>query len=365
VDIEANQNILDNSHNLFTVLSSSDNLKIFSAARDGLKISTPLLDRLGISKRRCNKALEQLKDAGLIEKYEGSSGDSGSSYIHTTFGSIVYRRNILEMDQYTKYSDQMQIIDTIKRAQRFSEGAIAMFNEEIINNIVRSGRSGGGSHSMLSSSVSPSFAISSYDDISSSDGSTNSKTISNARIIPSYDNIVQLLRERIEYCKNEILIATRTSPEVIINKILQKSKLGIKVKVVADIDLVKEYFESQEQFTADSDNIPTHSNKNNPKHKEKNSSNMNMINTGQQHQRERKNVISNPYYPNTAIHRRISDIPFSMIILDSNEVGLELVNSNNTKEFFAGVWIKDEKFATAMKSFYQTIWDRASENIDI
>jgi hypothetical protein len=77
-----------------------------------------------------------------------------------------------------------------------------------------------------------------------------------------------------------------------------------------------------------------------------------------QHQQERKNVISNPYYPNSAIHRRISDIPFSMVILDGNEVvldgnevGLELVNSNITKEFFAGVWIKDEKFALAMKSF--------------
>jgi hypothetical protein len=73
-----------------------------------------------------------------------------------------------------------------------------------------------------------------------------------------------------------------------------------------------------------------------------------------QHQQERKNVISNPYYPNTAIDRWISDIPFGMVILDSNEVGLELVNSSNTKEFFAGVWINDEEFVMAMKSFYET-----------
>lgn len=52
-----------------------------------------------------------------------------------------------------------------------------------------------------------------------------------------------------------------------------------------------------------------------------------------------------------------------MIIIDGIEVGLELVNANNPKEFLSGVWIKDQEFATAMKSFYQTLWDKASENI--
>jgi biotin operon repressor len=355
-DIEAYRNIIDNSHSLFIVLSSIDNLKVFSAARDNLKISKPLLERLGISKRKCHKALEQLKDAGLIEKDK----EEGYSYTHTKFGSIVYQRNILEMGQYAKYSDKMQVINTIKHAQKFSEGIVAMFNEEIISSIVDSG---GTSHSVLSSSSS----ISNHEDIGDSDISiVNINAIPKARIVLSYDNIVQLLRERIEYCKSEILIATRTSPEIIINKILQKSKLGVKVKVVADIDLVKRYFESQEEFTANNNNNNIDSSNNSdPKHKEKSS----MINTNRhyhdQHEQESKNVISNPYYPNTAIDRRISDIPFGLVILDSNEVGIELVNSSNTKEFFAGVWIKDKEFAMAMKSFYETLWKKASENIEL
>jgi hypothetical protein len=81
------------------------------------------------------------------------------------------------------------------------------------------------------------------------------------------------------------------------------------------------------------------------------------------HEQQPKNTIANPYYPNTHIHRRILDIPFTMIILDRIEVGLELLNSNNPKESFSGVWIKNQVFATAMKSFYQTLWDKASENI--
>ena len=327
--IEAYQNIIDNSHSLFTVLSSIDNLKVFSAARDNLKISKPLLERLGISKRKCHKALEQLKDAGLIEKDK----EEGYSYTHTTFGSIVYQRNILEMGQYTKYSDKTQMINTIKHAQKFSEGFVAMFNEEIIDSIVDGG---GTNHSVLSSSSS----ISNHEDIGDSDISiVNINAIPKARIVLSYDNIVQLLRERIEYCKSEVLIATRTSPEIIINKILQKSKLGVKVKVVADIDLVKGYFRTQQKFVDSLD-------KKNPIE-------------------ERQCVIANPWYPHKTINRRIADIPFGVIILDNTEVGIELVNSNNPKEFYGGIFIRDEKIATTMTEFYQQMWEKASENIDI
>ena len=409
VNIEANQTIIDKSHNLFTVLSCIDNLKVFSAAKDGLRISKPLLSRLGISKRRCHKALDQLKDAGLIkydykkedggaggEPVSSSSSSSSSSYLHTTLGSIVYQRNILDMERYTKHSDKMQMIDTIMQAQKSPE-VVAMFNEQIISNIIDSG--GSSSSSITNSNNSPLSSSSSSAASSNQEAITGNDiadtTVSNASIILSYDNIVQLLRERIEYCKNEILIATRNSPEIIINKVLEKSKLGVKVKVIADVELVKGYFEYQQEleFTAaeaddgvdnkntgkiasssssNSSSSRTSSRGSNYKNqknddiiiKNNNDNDNNTKNYHDRHQQERKNIIANPYYPNTSIHRRISDIPFSMIILDGNEVGIELVDSNNTKDFFAGVWIKDEKFATAMKSFYQTIWDRASENIN-
>ena len=382
LDFEAHQDIIDNSHSIFTVLSRIDNLRVFSAAKDGINITKPVLERLGISKAKCYRVLGQLKDAGLIEKQKKDD----ISYIHTTYGSIVYQRNILEMGKYTKYSDKMQMIDTIKQAQQSSEGVIAIFNEQIINNIVDSGDS---SHSVISSSISnaiasASFSISNRENVG--DTSTNSNTVIDANAIPkarivlSYDNLVHLLRERIEYCKNEILIATRTSHEVIINRILQKSKLGVKVQVVADTELVREYFESQEGFIADAEKNDDNNNSNATKNskssvnKEKgnatknndgnNNRNINHDNDDYyRHQQERKNTVANPYYPNTDIHRRISDIPFGMIILDGTEVGVELVNSKNPKEFFAGLWIKDEEFATAMKSFYQTLWDKASEDI--
>jgi predicted transcriptional regulator len=378
MDIEGHQDIIVNSHRIFTVLSSIDNLKVFSAAKDGLKMTKPLLERLGISKAKYRKAIDQLKDAGLIEKAKNEQEEDEFSYIHTTYGSIIYQTNILDMGKYTKYADKMHMTDAIKRAQKFS-GVIAMFNEQIINNIVDSG---GASHSVVSASTSSaiasdpsSFSIPDHKNIDdkSSTSIVNANAIPKARIVLSYDNIVQLLRERIEVCKNEILIATRTSPEIIINRILQKSKMGVKVRVVADTELVRQYFESQREFTAandtnndDDNNYINTTNTHDSKRKVKdNASKKNNIDDDYdyQHQQERRNIIANPYYPNTNIHRRISDLPFSMIILDGSEVGVELVNSNNSKEFFAGVWIKDEEFAMAMKSFYQTLWNKASENI--
>ena len=54
-----------------------------------------------------------------------------------------------------------------------------------------------------------------------------------------------------------------------------------------------------------------------------------------------------------------------MIILDSSVVGIELVNSNNPKEFYGGIFIRDEKIAMNMTELYEQIWEKASENIDI
>ena len=184
IDIEAHQDLIDNSHNIFSVLSRINNLKVFSAAKDGLKITKPVLERSGISKGKCYRALRQLKDAGLIEKQEKGGGEQKKddpSYVHTTYGSMVYQRNILEICKYTKHSDKMQMIDSIKQAQHFSEWVIAMFNEQIVNNIVDSE---GTNHSVISSSTSNAIASApSYFSISNSKNIGDSNSVIDANAI--------------------------------------------------------------------------------------------------------------------------------------------------------------------------------------
>jgi hypothetical protein len=286
---------------------------MFEIAKNGLKISLLLLDKLEISPKRYYKALKQLKDAHLIEK-----NNTERAYFHTTFGSIVYQRNIVEMAQYTQHLEKMQMIDAIREGKKFPETAIASFIEELKSTVVG-------------------FPSPSLYPISDSINRV-ANPIPTIDIILSFDKVIQTLVERIDYCKSEILIATRICPEIVIKKILEKSKLGVKVKVIADIDLVKEYFRPQEKFL---DNL----NEKNPTE-------------------ERKCVVANPWYPDDSINRRIADIPLGMIILDKQEVGIELVNSNNPKEFYGGIFIRDEKIAMSMTDFYQQMWEKGSENID-
>ena len=116
------------------------------------------------------------------------------------------------MDQYMENLEKMQMIDTIRQTEKFSEESILSVTQEIMNNNLPS-------------------AI-----------SNSNNTID---VVLSLDKLIQKLLERIDYCKSEISISTRICPEIVINKLLEKSRLGVKVKVIADIDLVKEYFRIQ------------------------------------------------------------------------------------------------------------------------
>jgi DNA-binding PadR family transcriptional regulator len=296
----ASQQVISSPQNLFSILSHNETIEMFAMAKDGLKISPSIIDKLDISPKAYYRALKQLKNAGLIEKRKDKAGMI--MYFHTTFGSIVYQRNVVEMEQYAENLQKMQMIDTLKSAEKFSEADILKLTQEIMYNI-------------------PPAIFKSVNN--------------NVDIIMSFDEVIQKLLEQIDYCKSEILVSTRICPEIVINKLLEKSKLGVKVKVVADIDLVKEYFRSQEKFV----------------------DNPNSKNTIE----ERKCIVANPWYPDDTINRRIADIPFGIIILDNSEVGIEMVNSNNPGEFCGGIFIRDQRIAMIMTECYQQIWEKASE----
>jgi DNA-binding PadR family transcriptional regulator len=270
------KDIVSYSSKLFSVLSDPDNLKMFVIAKDGLKISTSTLYALEITPKKYYSGLKKLKDAGLIEKKKKKE----AIYIQTTFGSIVYQRNVVEMAQYAEHLQKMQMIDTIRQTEKFSEAAIAKVIEEIIPNAV------------VSSSISSLPSHPHQPSVTSNSNDNYANNIANVfptvDVILSFDKVIQTLVERIDCCKSEILIATRICPEIVINKLLEKSKLGVKIKVVADIDLVKEYFRSQQEFVDDLD-------KKNPI-------------------KERKFVVANPWYPDNSINRRImANIPLGMI----------------------------------------------------
>ena len=296
-----NQETIDSCKAFFLLLSKSDNLKMFLFAKNGLKISASTLKTLGITRKRYYKALKRLKHEGLIEKL-------GGIYFHTKFGKIIYQRNIVEVIDYKKDLEKMKMIDTLKHTKKYSEDNIESSVQKIVDKSINN----------------------------------NNTPLSTIQAAMSYEDMVPLINNCVISSENEILIATRVCPETVINNIFHKSKLGVHIKVLADVNLVKEYFALQNnEYTC----FGTNEKKNND----------NVI--------ERMNVIGNPWYPNSKIERRIATIPFGMIIIDESQVGIELINHNDPTKFNAGILIRDEKFSKTMKRFYQKMWDKASENV--
>jgi hypothetical protein len=301
---------VDFSLKLFSIISKTDNFKFFLAAKDGVRINFNTLVRMNLSRKRYYKALKQLRDAGLIEKFNGV-------YSHTSFGRIVYQRNITELLEYRKYFKEMQVVDNIKGSNlKVTEDNLVNFFEKLMgikkNNV-----------------ASPGVVVT---------AATTTTTTDTIEIVWTYEEMISLLLKCLDLCKEEILIATRVSPEEIINRILQKCKLGVHVKVLADIDLVKEYFDLHKIDKLGSNN------------QDKNTS-------------ERINVIGNPWYPEKNVNRKICKIPFGMIIIDGKEVGIELIDQTDPKKFNMGILLRDENASRVMKEHYEKLWNDAYSDI--
>jgi predicted transcriptional regulator len=304
-------NAFDISLRVLSIISKTDNFMLFLAARDGVRISFTTLASMKLSRKRYYKALKQLRDVGLIEKFK-------DVYLHTTFGRIVYQRNIIELLEYGKYLNEMKVLDSIKGGNlKVTEDKLVSFFEKLI----------GIKNNMASFGI-PANAT-------STDTIDTSKKI---ELVWSYEEMVSLLLKCVDLCKDEILIASRVSPEVIINRVLQKCKLGVHVKVLADLDLVKEYFKLQKIGKAGSSN------------QDKNAA-------------ERINVIGNPWYPEKNVNRKICKIPFGMIIIDGKEVGVELIDQTDPKKFNMGILVRDENASRVMKEYYEKLWKDAYSDI--
>jgi predicted transcriptional regulator len=198
----ADEELVNRSSRLLTVLSKRNNLSLFMSAKSGLKAEAPSPERTRLSKKVYYTSLKQLINSGLVEKSDGK-------YVHTTFGSIVYQSHIIRLIDQLRNQKQMVMIDTLKHSDQFSESDIESFVDKIID----------GTNSLSEDAP------------------------SKIEIVLTYEDMVSAIIERTEFSKNEILLASRHFNEIIINNILRKAKSGINVKVVAEKMLVDQFFE--------------------------------------------------------------------------------------------------------------------------
>jgi hypothetical protein len=148
----------------------------------------------------------------------------------------------------------------------------------------------------------------------------------------NFEDMVSKVLEIIEFAKHDILLCTRFANDLIINSVLKKSTMGISVKVLADNSLTESYVKNE------SDSILN---------KDKNSN-------------ERKNVIVNPYYP-SKIERRYVNVPYSMLIVDSLHVGIELVDSYDDSKFKGVIFVTSKSLGVQLKQDFDSLWQKSSD----
>lgn len=172
--------ILDNlkdSLSLFAVLSKPNTMKLFLATTNGVRLSAPTLSTLKLTRKKYYKALKQLKGANLVEKFQGL-------YTHTTYGKIIYQRNVIELLQYGKYIEEMGAIDAIRTTltPMLEDKFARIFEKLALQNNTES-----------SSTPSP-------------DPVTSSKKI---EIVYSLEDMISILLKHISLCKEQIKVGTR------------------------------------------------------------------------------------------------------------------------------------------------------------
>ena len=158
-------------------------------------------------------------------------------------------------------------------------------------------------------------------------------------ILISPENILQTLCQTIEKANNEILIATRISLDEIIASLIESIKLGVKVRVLVDEQLIAQY---RRFYYPDMEKSGSPS-------------------RVKRYDEERKKVVENPWYQSgVKIERRVGKVPFGLIILDRTKVGIELVDSYNPDKFSAGILVKDSSQTVhAMLKLYEDMWSNS------
>jgi predicted transcriptional regulator len=277
---------------LLGILSKKDALTIFLLSKDGLKAEADTPQKIGLTRKQYYTRLKQLVDNGLIDK-------AGDVYMHTTLGTFVYKKHLLEMLGHVRNAKQMEMVDTLKRTKQFSEDDITDFVGKITG------------------------------------ASLQTSVIPQVRFSTSYEQMVSDVIEQIQFCKSEILLASRFQNDLIINNLLRKAGSGVNVKLIVDKEIIRNYARNTEE----------------------------KLRVNDRNSIERLMVALNPHYPVAPnMIRKLSNIPFCVLIIDRERVGVEIIDRLESDKFKYVFFVKDKAFAEEVRKIFETFWTNAEED---
>lgn len=283
-----NSKLLVQLTEVLSILSKNDALTIFLMANDGIKSEWDTPTKLGLTKKQYYTRLKQLVDLGLIVK-------NNEFYIQTAFGTVVNQKHIVGLTNNIKNSKYLQMVDILKANPKFNDKDIMEFISKV--------------EPQLSTEL--------------------QESKKNKLVASSYEEMVGKILEVIEFAKKDIILVTRFQNELIINSTLKKANAGINVRILADTEMVAEYFAKESRIKSD---------------KNKN---------------ERVNVVSNPFYP-SKIERKYVEVPFCLLVVDNKYVGIEIADVIDSRNFKMAIFAEDPILSASMVSMFENLWQKGA-----
>jgi predicted transcriptional regulator len=237
-------------------------------------------------------------------KAAGLLRKSEGVYIQTTLGKMIYQKYLELVDQL-KNIKHFKMLDALKSSKEFSDEDIQSFIGKLI-----------------------------------SENSYYTKNLdinAHIEVFRKYEEMVSTMIMKIETCKKELLVAANCINESLINSILDKVRSGVKIRVITNKSLANKFFDNNQQCKMNLKSDKT-----------------------LEHIRSVRNA-SCAYN----INFRITEIPFSMIILDSQEVGIEITHSNDPKSFDGVIFVRNENMVNLISEYYEKIWTSSSDDIPV
>lgn len=277
---------------MLSILSNVDAIEIFAKVQDGMKGGSETFQNLQMTKKRYYTRLRELMESGLIERV-------GSEYRYTVLGTL-FSQQFTNLLQIVENRKELLMIGDLKRSKKYDETEIGSFVRKIFT---KGPMSTGESLWLI------------------------------PHIVWTYEEMVKSIVDRLSATKKTIYLASRYTEERIINNMITRAQVGVAVKVLADVRLLKNYVKDAG----------------------------NKLKTDDKHADERHKATVNPFYPYN-IERKFYELPFSFILMDGRGIGIEFIDSRHPDKFSCAMFLENESIFNYMMSFFDSLWKKGFED---
>jgi DNA-binding HxlR family transcriptional regulator len=289
-------------HDLLSVLSNKSSLLIFELASKGTIASKTTLQKLQLSKAQYYRKLKQLCDLGLVMREEEGDGENKEAYKHTPLGEIVYQNQVVTLKRIAADNNIMDVVSKFVLKNKSSNKSFRSAISDV-------------SRALLQES-----------------GSTGLWNLGRLRFFETIQDYDSYVVNCASCTKTKLYLTSRSLDLTTIEAVMRTAERGAKVSVVY---MDCRGFRSTsilagplgDLLLAPNDKVP---------------------NVAQLLQGESSNV---------SIYR--AKIPYSFVVSDNLQVGMEIADPEDRQSFFGGVSLESSNLATKLVSFFDELAKRS------